>query len=276
MLRVDERRVGNAGQLPGEIGRRLLGPQRSPQAGMHARYKREHGSDGAHRNSTKRGEDTTAEPVPKVRQWVWNKATCERHNQQVAPQWWQIQDNATLFREIFCVAAERGSAAVELFGWRVRPRSRRPRPAAGGGSRRCAGLIQQAWTRPLRLSAPSDRCCCRAGSGSGTTPGCGRPGSRSGRRGRDGGRRYRGRRARQADHAAAEPDAFGIAGRPVDRLLRLGEFVDLLRLPWPAPGAAAGRLVRRLGVAALGKGGRRKAENAAEASKSAAHNRGQR
>src|SRR5262245_8527231 len=40
---------------------------------MHARYKREHGSDGAHRKSTTRGEVTTAEPVPKIRQSGWKR-----------------------------------------------------------------------------------------------------------------------------------------------------------------------------------------------------------
>ena len=31
----------------------------------------------------------------------------------------------------------------------------------------------------------------------------------------------------QADHAPAEPDAFGVSGRPVDGLRRLDEFVGL-------------------------------------------------
>jgi hypothetical protein len=34
----------------------------------------------------------------------------------------------------------------------------------------------------------------------------------------------------QADHPVAEPDAFGIAGRTVERVLRLGIFVDFLAL----------------------------------------------
>ena len=31
----------------------------------------------------------------------------------------------------------------------------------------------------------------------------------------------------QAHHAAAEPDAFGVSGRPVDGLRRLDEFIGL-------------------------------------------------
>ncbi len=42
----------------------------------------------------------------------------------------------------------------------------------------------------------------------------------------------------QADHAAAEPDAFGIAGRTVDGLGGLGEFVDLALV---VPGRVLGR-----------------------------------
>jgi len=34
----------------------------------------------------------------------------------------------------------------------------------------------------------------------------------------------------EAHHPAAEPNAFGIAGRTTQRLLRFGKFVDLLRL----------------------------------------------
>ncbi len=44
----------------------------------------------------------------------------------------------------------------------------------------------------------------------------------------------------QADHAAAEPDAFRIAGRAVDGLRGLGEFIDLaLVVPGGVLGAAA-------------------------------------
>ena len=54
----------------------------------------------------------------------------------------------------------------------------------------------------------------------------------------------------QADHPAAEPDAFGIARRTAQRLLRFGEFVDLLRLlGWLL--AVRRGLIGRLGVGAL-------------------------
>jgi len=61
----------------------------------------------------------------------------------------------------------------------------------------------------------------------------------------------------QADDPAAEPDAFRIAGRPLKRVLRFGELVDLLGL--------FGRLlssrrsfVSGLGIVALGESGRSK------------------
>ena len=43
----------------------------------------------------------------------------------------------------------------------------------------------------------------------------------------------------QADHAAAKPDAFRVAGWPAQGALGFGEFVDLLRFfagSWPAAG----------------------------------------
>ena len=64
----------------------------------------------------------------------------------------------------------------------------------------------------------------------------------------------------QADHAAAEPHTFGIARRPVERLLRFGKLVDLLRLLagfLARRASRRGRLVRRFGVVVLGKSGRR-------------------
>ena len=56
----------------------------------------------------------------------------------------------------------------------------------------------------------------------------------------------------QADHTTAEPDTFRIAGRAVERVLRFGEFVDLLRL---LGGLLAGRRLV-FGVVALGEGRR--------------------
>src|SRR5579862_6960989 len=64
VLGICERRVGNAVQLTGEIRSRFSSSKECPQAGMHARYEREHGSDGAHRLSTTRGEDTLARTRP--------------------------------------------------------------------------------------------------------------------------------------------------------------------------------------------------------------------
>src|SRR5208282_4348467 len=64
----------------------------------------------------------------------------------------------------------------------------------------------------------------------------------------------------QTDHAAAEPYAFGMARRPVQRLLRFGKLVDLLRLFagfLARSGSRRHRLVCRFGVVVLGKSGRR-------------------
>ena len=60
----------------------------------------------------------------------------------------------------------------------------------------------------------------------------------------------------QADHAAAEPDAFGIAGRAVDGLRGLGEFVGLALVFLGGVGVGGGvlALVLGMGVAALGEG----------------------
>lgn len=62
----------------------------------------------------------------------------------------------------------------------------------------------------------------------------------------------------QADHAAAEPDAFRIAGRTIDGLLGLDEFLDLALVGFPR-GSGVGLsgllfgLVRRIRCAALGE-----------------------
>jgi hypothetical protein len=47
---------------------------------MHARYKREHGSDGAHRISTTRGEDTWPNLSPRLGN-EYEEAANERQNQ---------------------------------------------------------------------------------------------------------------------------------------------------------------------------------------------------
>src|SRR5208282_216834 len=68
----------------------------------------------------------------------------------------------------------------------------------------------------------------------------------------------------QTDHAAAEPYAFGMARRPVQRLLRFGKLVDLLRLFagfLARSGSRRRRLVRRFGVVVLGKSGRRESND---------------
>ena len=48
MLGVGEGRVGDAGELTGEVRSCRFRSRHSPHAGMHARNEREHGSDGAH------------------------------------------------------------------------------------------------------------------------------------------------------------------------------------------------------------------------------------
>ena len=62
----------------------------------------------------------------------------------------------------------------------------------------------------------------------------------------------------QADHAAAEPDAFRIAGRSAHSMLGFGKFVDFLRFLGAVLGCVfgaffwrGGLLVGRLGVAVL-------------------------
>jgi hypothetical protein len=64
----------------------------------------------------------------------------------------------------------------------------------------------------------------------------------------------------QADDAAAEPDAFGVSGRAVERLGGLNEFVGLaLIVPGrvgrrgPVCGPGLARLFLRMSVTALGK-----------------------
>ena len=60
----------------------------------------------------------------------------------------------------------------------------------------------------------------------------------------------------QADHAAAEPDAFGIAGRAVDGLRGLDEFVGLALVVLGGVGGIGGRRLAGLvrgGRAALGE-----------------------
>ena len=57
----------------------------------------------------------------------------------------------------------------------------------------------------------------------------------------------------QADHPAAEPDAFRIAGRSADLARGFGEFVELAAgHPWPGRLAGLRRLVAGLGIAGLG------------------------
>ena len=61
----------------------------------------------------------------------------------------------------------------------------------------------------------------------------------------------------QADHAAAEPDAFGVSARAVDGLGRLDEFVGLALVVLGGVGGIGGRrlawLILGVGAAALGK-----------------------
>src|SRR5712671_1447649 len=61
----------------------------------------------------------------------------------------------------------------------------------------------------------------------------------------------------QADHPAAEPDAFWVAGRPVDQTGGFGELVDLaLGILGGIGRLGGGWLVAALGVAGLGERGR--------------------
>ena len=66
----------------------------------------------------------------------------------------------------------------------------------------------------------------------------------------------------QANHAAAEPDAFRVAGRAVDRLRGLDEFVGLALVVLGA--GAIGRIGGRLLGLFLGGGGAALGESAAD------------
>ena len=119
-----------------------------------------------------------------------------------------------------------------LFGMaparRRRPASRRSGAGCGaacgrgrggrgrrGRLRLCAGLIQQAWTRLLSVSATLGSIWPQTGSGSGTSPGRGRRGSRTGREIEMAKRGVEIVEPHQAHHPAAEPDAFRVTGRAV-------------------------------------------------------------
>jgi hypothetical protein len=67
----------------------------------------------------------------------------------------------------------------------------------------------------------------------------------------------------QADDPPAEPNAFGIAGRPIENALGLGEFVDFLGF-FGGIGGCRGRLIRRLGFRRLGRGDRDNASDTGE------------
>src|SRR5580698_7315889 len=58
----------------------------------------------------------------------------------------------------------------------------------------------------------------------------------------------------QADHPAAEPNAFGIACRAAQRLLRLGKFVDFLGVFRLILTGRRWALLGGLGVTTLGEG----------------------
>ena len=65
---------------------------------------------------------------------------------------------------------------------------------------------------------------------------------------------------KQADYPAAEPDAFRVAGRPVQDMLRFGEFIDFLGFFGAIFGGVfsalfwrGGLLIGRFGIAVLRK-----------------------
>ena len=61
-LRTARRKRWRAGRRNSAL--RLLPLEQSPQAGMHARHKRDHSSDGAHRSTTTRGRKQRARTRP--------------------------------------------------------------------------------------------------------------------------------------------------------------------------------------------------------------------
>ncbi len=75
----------------------------------------------------------------------------------------------------------------------------------------------------------------------------------------------------QADHAAAEPNAFRIAGRSVDEALGFGKFVDLLRLFGGCPERAGAFWSGGFASRALSKGGRAAGERGGRKEPDAAH-----
>ncbi len=115
---------------------------------------------------------------------------------------------------------------TRISGGRFRPRWRRAAGRRSPGPAARPGLSQQAWTRPFRLSwrLGIDMALPDQAAESGLD--------------------MRARAAetvvevevaeggvevvapQQADHAAAEPDAFRVAGRPVEQARRLGDLVD--------------------------------------------------
>ena len=106
---------------------------------MHARYKREHGSDGAHQKSTTRGEVTTAEPVPEIRQWGWKRRPVSGV-QQLGRSGGKFKTTRCV-PKVFLVAARLSRAGQFLAGGFAAGAAA---AAGAGGGAGLAGLIQQA------------------------------------------------------------------------------------------------------------------------------------
>ena len=81
MRGVDEGGVRDACKLTVEIRSFLLRSQESPHPSMHARYKREHGGDGAHRLLPHGADDTGPNLPPGSMMVVRMRRPCERQNQ---------------------------------------------------------------------------------------------------------------------------------------------------------------------------------------------------
>ena len=180
---------------------------------MHAHHKREHGSDGAHRTSTTRGERARARTCPQGSTRIVRRVAppSERQVLRTAARW-QIQDNAQTVGTIRCdfAAVSEGNHVSGLSSpsrgqhrrrWRRGRRLVRIDPArldpaiqAVGGLRIDAAFVQdQAAKRRLNVAGRTAKPVVKIEVAK---------------------RRVDVVSPEQADHAAAEPDALGLPAGP--------------------------------------------------------------
>ena len=199
------RSVGDAGELAFDVGSAEIGPGKRPHPGLHARHKGEDGSDGAHSLITTWGRRNALEPVPWAQPKLDLGCMIELRHQALAPiriPTWQIlgaRDGGGKNNYVLTRSEDRGSGGLlggRRFVGRVLTGGGLVRGLGGGGRRRrMIGIEPAVMHAAVKRSRPPWGRYGPGGPHSGTWPGYARPGSRNGRRGRDGGRRCRGRRA---------------------------------------------------------------------------------